>query len=253
MLNQECKSCPPGKSSVYGKSECDECTLGKFSNDEQTSCDLCGAGKHGNPDTALANRLTADVACTACPVATYSSARGVANATDCTSCPPGKALNETGKTKSSSCIQCKGNTVAKVSGSTQCSEVEKGTIVISGGAAVVSKYLSSLYSFYFCFHNFTQRLFTHITITINVSLFLYTTTKIFQRSPKAPTLPTAKKTIVIRFLRVRQVQWALDHHQLNAKHAKQEKLVLRVLSLVLRAKLGNFHKRQAHRAALRVI
>jgi len=126
---------------VYGQRECIECTVGKFANaqTQATGCDLCVAGQHGRSNVPIDERISALKACVACPEATYSSAQGVANATDCTSCPPGKASSKRGNKKASDCIECDANTVAETSGMPECKPPADGSVVLAGGAAAVSK------------------------------------------------------------------------------------------------------------------
>ena len=108
MLHQVCTDCPAGRISVYGEEKCDECTQGKFVTG--LVCGSCGAGQYGKPNVEAKDRTSESVACDACPQGTYSSAKGVVNATDCNECPPGKATNQTGNTKSDDCIECIANT-----------------------------------------------------------------------------------------------------------------------------------------------
>ena len=136
---RKCDDCTIGRSmskAFANVTECDECETGKYQDEEQKEeCKTCGKGKWSD-----AGGAKAESTCEECGAGKYSSAKGASSFTDCTSCPPGKASNKTANTKSSDCIECEGNHVAKVSGSTKCDAVDKGTIVISGGAAVVSKY-----------------------------------------------------------------------------------------------------------------
>ena len=108
MLNRHCSTCPDGWTSIYGESKCDECTQGKFVNG--LVCASCGPGTYGAPNLEAKERTSADVACHACPRGTYSSAKGVANATDCNECPPGKASSQTGNKKPNDCNDCSPNT-----------------------------------------------------------------------------------------------------------------------------------------------
>ena len=108
MLNRHCTTCPDGWTSIYGESKCDECTQGNFVN--ALVCASCGPGTYGAPNLEAKDRTSADVACKACPRGTYSSAKGVANATDCNECPPGKASSQTGNKKSNDCNDCSPNT-----------------------------------------------------------------------------------------------------------------------------------------------
>ena len=99
-------------------------------------------------------RAVAEFTCKDCDAGKYSSATGATLETECNGCPPGKASSETGNTKASNCIKCTGNTVAGESGMTECETPANGSVVLSGGAAAVSKYFH-LHSFVFCllFHN----------------------------------------------------------------------------------------------------
>ena len=118
----ECNACAKGKympSSEAVKAECLDCAEGTYQNQVQaTGCQLCGSGQYGTPNVEI--RVSVSVACTACPVATYSSAQGVTKKKDCNSCPPGKASSEIGNTKSSDCIPCSPNTYANTSKTVTC-------------------------------------------------------------------------------------------------------------------------------------
>ena len=145
-----CNQCDLGKYKSTAKSnetKCEDCDQGRYQNEKgEANCKACGKGKWSNASAALSQTT-----CTNCVAGKYSSATGASSKSDCNKCPPGKASDKTANTNSSSCMKCKNNTVAKVSGSTKCDTVPQGTIVISDGAAVVSKYFSFLYSLYLCF------------------------------------------------------------------------------------------------------
>eukprot|EP00929_Paragymnodinium_shiwhaense_P052971 TRINITY_DN26526_c0_g1_i1.p1 TRINITY_DN26526_c0_g1~~TRINITY_DN26526_c0_g1_i1.p1 ORF type:complete len:1356 (-),score=261.47 TRINITY_DN26526_c0_g1_i1:189-4256(-) len=116
-IGTQCEDCDPGSyTGVNGLIQCTPCELGRFATvPGASSCSLCPAGDTASRggstqcSTCASGKYTTDaIACTKCPVGTYSETKGAFSIAACLPCPQSTYSTAEGASSLGFCQSCVG-------------------------------------------------------------------------------------------------------------------------------------------------